>query len=156
MERFNLYIFCGIPFSGKTTLAKRLVKKFGFVRIDLDEVKFDLFGKNIKDEEINRSGWDKVYKEMYKRIEDNLKKGRVVINDTGNFTRYERGLLRKIAEKLNLKTATVYVKTPKTVAWERLLNNRKTGRRFDIRKEDFESTVAEMEPPTKDEKPNCF
>jgi broad-specificity NMP kinase len=33
MSEPTLYILCGLPFAGKTTLAKELVKHFGFVHI---------------------------------------------------------------------------------------------------------------------------
>lgn len=148
----KLYIFCGIPFSGKTTIARQIESRFGYKRIDLDEVKFELFGRGVKDSEIKQEGWDKVYQEMYKRIEVYLSKGETVIHDTGNFTRHERDLVRKIAEKLGIKAITVFIDTPKEVARDRLLQNRKTNDRFDVLDEDFESTVNEMEPPLDSER----
>jgi len=151
MEKPALYILCGIPFSGKTTLARELVKRLGFVRVDLDEVKFSLLGRDIKDEQIDQVQWDKVYQEMYKRIESHLKKGKIVVNDTGNFTRHERNLVRKTADRFGLKSIVIYVDTPKSVAQKRLLENRKTGGRFDVSDEDFENTVKEMEFPMEDE-----
>lgn len=36
MKTPRLYILCGLPFSGKTTLAKKLEKRLGFVLIDID------------------------------------------------------------------------------------------------------------------------
>ena len=98
----KLYVFCGIPFSGKTTIASRLAEKLGFVRIDLDEVKFQIFGVNINDNQIDKTSWDKVYKKMYEEIEANLKAGKTVINDTGNFTKNERTRIKQIAEKQGL------------------------------------------------------
>jgi predicted kinase len=71
MTKNRLYILCGIPFSGKSVLANELVKRYGYTRIDLDEVKFQIFGKDITDSEIDQAGWDKIYQEMYRKIEDN-------------------------------------------------------------------------------------
>jgi predicted kinase len=148
----KLYILCGIPFSGKTTLAKRMVDKFGFTRIDLDEVKFDLFSSSITDSEIDQSGWDKVYQEMYRRIRESLNKGETVIHDTGNFTKYERGLVKKIADDLGIESITIFVDISEEEAYKRLLENRTTGERFDVDDADFVSTVSEMEKPRDDEK----
>jgi predicted kinase len=114
----KLYIFCGIPFSGKSTLTKTLAKQKGYTRIDLDEVKFDLYGKDITDQELKQKDWDAVYQEMYKQIGAALKAGNTVIHDTGNFTKYERGLVRQIADRLGVETATVFIDTPKAVAKE--------------------------------------
>lgn len=94
----SLYILCGIPFSGKTTLAKKIAEQPGFVRVDLDEVKFDLFGKNIKDPEIDKDDWNRVCWEMYKKITIFLKEGKNVINDTDNFTKHERSLVKQITD----------------------------------------------------------
>lgn len=141
---------CGIPFSGKSFLSKRITKKSGFTIVDLDEIKFELFGNEIKDSQLKQKDWDKVYQETYKRVGDSLKEGKTVIYDTGNFTNHERGLIKQIADKLNIETQFIYVNTPKEVARTRLLKNRKSGARFDVNDEDFESTVKEMEVPVGD------
>jgi len=147
----RLYILCGIPFSGKTTLAKKIVEKIGFSRIDLDEVKFSLFGKDITDSQIDQSGWDSVYQEMYRQIKQALSNGETVVHDTGNFTKHERDLVKKIADELNIESTTIFVNIPKPEAYKRLLDNRKTNIRFNVTDEDFESTVKEMEPPDQSE-----
>jgi predicted kinase len=144
----KLYIFCGIPFSGKTAIASKLEQKLGFVRIDLDDIKFSLFGKNIRDEQIDQDSWNKIYQKMYEEIEDKLKQGKTVINDTGNFTKHERSLVKNIADKLNLETVEVFIDTPKEIAEQRWLENKKTNIRFDISEKAFNSTLTEMEPPT--------
>lgn len=151
MNKPILYIFCGIPFSGKTTLARKLVDKFGLIRIDLDEIKFDLFGKEISDEQIDKFGWDKIYQEMYRKIEQVLKTGETVICDTGNFTKYERRLVKKIADKVGIKFKTVFVDTPKETAKQRWTKNKLSKTRFGISEKSFEEAVAEMEPPTEEE-----
>lgn len=156
MQKTSLYIACGIPFSGKSYLSQKLVNKFNFSRIDLDEIKFELFGKNVKDQDIDQAGWDKIYQEMYRKIEKNLKLGKIVLNDTGNFTKHERDLVRQVANKLGLKTRVIYVDTPISIARERQQNNRNTNSRFDVTDDDFESTIKEMEPPAADESPIIY
>lgn len=143
-----LLILCGIPFSGKSTLANELARRLGFERIDLDEVKTDLFGKDIEDVQIDKEGWDKVYQQMYQQIEECLQQGKTVISDTGNFTKHERDLVRTIGERQGVSVMTVFVDTSVDIAWNRLLENRKTKLRFDVSDDDFQSAVGEMEPPT--------
>lgn len=152
----KLYILCGIPFSGKTTLATQLVKQFGFTRIDLDEIKFELYGADKKDSEMGTRDWNYAYEEMYKRLNLGLKAGKTVIHDTGNFTKKERSEVRQIADRLGIKTITIFMDTPPDVARERLVKNRNTNQRFDVGEKDFESTVADMEPPSADENPILF
>ncbi|MCL5676105.1 MAG: hypothetical protein M1120_03190 [Patescibacteria group bacterium] len=69
----------------------------------------------------------------------------------GNFTKHERSLAKGIADKLNLKTLTIFTDTPYEIAKQRLLENRANKTRFDVNDEDFENTVREMEPPDKSE-----
>ncbi len=152
----KLYILCGIPFSGKTTLAKQVVRKRRYTRIDLDDIKFEIYGNGIKDEELKQTDWDIVYQRMYKMIDDALIEGKTVIHDTGNFTKHERGLVKQIADKLNIDTIMIFVDTPSSVAYERLLKNRSANKRFDVSDNDFNETVKEMEPPTADENPLIF
>ena len=147
----KLYILCGIPFSGKSVLAKELAKTKYWERIDLDDVKFELFGNDIKDEELIQDQWDQVYQEMYKKIQTSLEDGQTVIHDTGNFTKHERQLVRDIAEKLDIPSATIWVQTPEEVAFERLRANKESKERFDVSEKSFREAVAEMETPTVEE-----
>ena len=120
----SLIILCGIPFSGKSTLSKKLSSDLNFSVVDLDDIKFERFGNEIRDEEINQSGWNEIYQKMYQEIENLLKAGNSVIHDTGNFTIYERSLINNIAKKLQKNFVTILVDTPEKVAKERLLKNR--------------------------------
>lgn len=147
----KLYILCGIPFAGKTTLAKELEKRLGFSRIDLDDVELELLGKNIKDENVKQNQWDKIYLDMYQRIEKALRDGKTVVHDTGNFTKHERALVRNIANKVNVESTTIFVYIPVPEARKRWLQNKENNKRFDITEKSFEDAVNEMEPPTEDE-----
>lgn len=160
MEAFSdikfLVILCGIPFSGKTYLARKLKNDIGATRVDLDEIKFEMFGDEINDFKIDQSGWGKIYQEMYTRIENNLKLNRPVIHDTGNFTVYERGSVEKIAARQNASFVTVFVNTPIEIAKRRLIENRESGKRFDISDDELKLAANEMEPPVEEENPIIY
>jgi len=147
----KLFIFCGIPFSGKSTLTKEVAKQKGYTRIDLDEVKFKLYGNDVQDASLRQEDWDTIYQAMYQEIEAALKSGSTVVHDTGNFTQYERGLVRQIADKLHVGAMTVFIDTPEAIARGRLLANRQTNDRFNVTDQEFEEAVAEMEPPDENE-----
>lgn len=147
----KLYILCGIPFAGKTTIAQKISEKLGFIKVDLDEVKFQLFGNSIKDEDIDQKGWNKIYQRMYGLIEKHLKDGKTVIQDAGNFTKSERSVVRDIAEKLGVEVITIFVATPEHIAKERLLANKQKLNRFDITLASFQSAAQEMQIPQDDE-----
>lgn len=148
----KLYILCGIPFSGKTTLAKKMEDKLNVTSIDLDAIKFEFFGKEATDAQIGKEGWNRIYQEMYQRIKDSLSSGRSVVHDTGNFTKYERDLVRKIAEEQKIEAVTIYIDIPTAEAYKRLINNRQSKVRFDVPDDDFYGVVEEMEVPEASEK----
>lgn len=143
----KLYILCGIPFSGKTTLAKKMENKLNTLSIDLDAIKFEFFGNEATDSQIGKEGWNRIYQEMYQRIKDALSSGRSVLHDTGNFTKYERDLVRNIAEEQKVESVTIFIDIPTAETYKRLANNRQTKARFDVPDEDFYGVVEEMEIP---------
>jgi len=147
----KLYIFCGIPFSGKTTLSKKIASQKDYDCIDLDDIKFQLYGKNICDAELKHKDWNQIYQETYSQIRKSLKNGKTVLYDTGNFTKSERDIVRAIAEKLGIDTLTVYVDTPVELAKKNLIENRKSKKRFDVLDDEFNDVVNEMEVPDNDE-----
>jgi predicted kinase len=59
----TLYLICGIPFAGKTTLAAALREHIGCVEVDVDEVKADLYGPDTPDEALSHKDWVRVYDE---------------------------------------------------------------------------------------------
>jgi len=148
----KLYILCGIPFSGKSTLAKKMEDKLNTLSIDLDAIKFEFFGSDATDAQIGKEGWNRIYQEMYQRIKDALASGRSVVHDTGNFTKYERDLVRKIAAELKIDSVTIFVDIPTAEAYKRLVSNRHTKLRFDVPDDDFYGVVEEMEIPDTSEK----
>lgn len=121
--------------------------KLNTVTIDLDAIKFEQYGKDATDAQIGKEGWNQIYEEMYKRIKDTLASGRTVVHDTGNFTKYERELVRKIAEEQKIESVTIFIDIPTAEAYKRLINNRQTNARFDVPDEDFYGVVEEMEIP---------
>ncbi|OGD72270.1 hypothetical protein A3A84_02390 [Candidatus Collierbacteria bacterium RIFCSPLOWO2_01_FULL_50_23] len=142
----KLIIFCGTPFSGKTVLSKKLSERFGFVRIDLDEVKSEMLG-DVADEVVTQAQWDNVYGEMHGRIEDYLREGKNVIQDAGNFTEYERDLVVKIGEKFGADIAIICVNILPEVAKARWLENKNSVARVDVGEEYIRDSQSRFEPP---------
>lgn len=146
----KLYIMCGIPFSGKTVLSKQLAEKLLAVRIDLDEVKLELLG-DVPDERVSKTQWDSVYQAMYKLIERTIINGKSVIQDAGNFTRYERDLIRNIATENGIPTIVIYVEASLSLAQQRRKHNEETRKRFQVSDETLLLAAKEMEPPETNE-----
>lgn len=152
----KLYIICGISFAGKSTLGKAIANRYGYAEVDVDETKFQLYGHNIQDEDLRHEDWVKVYTETDKMIKDYLKAGKSVVDASRNFKKMERLSAKQIASDLGIEVVTIFVDTPKDVAWQRLLENRKKQTRRDVADENFIAILQEIEPPNADENPLIF
>jgi len=146
----HLYILCGLPFAGKTTLSKAFVREPGLSRVSIDELNNE---RGIWDNEkgLSPEEWTNVYNEAYRRIDALLSQGTSVIDDNANFTREQRDHLRAIAAKYDVPTTVIYVTIPLAEVRRRWQENRQTKVRGDVRDEDFAQVVDSFEAPTDDE-----
>jgi predicted kinase len=150
MNKPYLYILCGFPFAGKTTLAKALVGALGINRVAIDDINTE---RGVWDDErgLSAEEWTNTYNEAYRRIEAFLSRGESVIDDSGNFTRELREHLRTIAQRYGACTMIIYVDISLSEAQRRWQENRQTAVRADVRDEDFAYALEHFEPPTEDE-----
>ena len=152
----KLIIVCGLSFSGKSTLGKAISERFDYRQVDVDETKFNLYGLNIKDDNLSHKQWTRIYKETDKQIMTYLKSGNSVVDASRNFRKAERNQIKKLANKMNIKVLTIYVNTPESIVSQRWTKNRKKQTRRDVTNKDFEEIISVMEPPTTDEKALIF
>jgi len=68
MSEARLYILCGLPFAGKTTLARAMARRLGFVSIALDDVNSER-GVGLSGEAIPQAEWAKSYAEAHRRLD---------------------------------------------------------------------------------------
>ena len=150
MTTTHLYILCGLPFAGKTTLAKALVRELDLSRVSIDDLNNE---RGIWDDEkgLSPEEWMDVYNEAYRRIDALLSQGKSVLDDNANFTREQRDHLRAIAANYHVPTTVIYVTTSLSEVRRRWQENRQTKVRSDVRDEDFAQVVDSFEAPTDDE-----
>lgn len=118
----KLYLMVGVPASGKSTFAQRLVEKNKIDYVSRDEIRFDL----IKDSDDYFSKEKEVVIKFRQEVQDRLDQGKSVIADATHLTSVARA---KFLSSLNLDGVEVvaYVmKTPLAVCLER--NAKRTGR----------------------------
>ncbi len=150
MHKLYLYILCGLPFAGKTTLAKELVHRLGIKRVAIDDINSE---RGIWDDEkgLSSEEWDKTYQEAYQRIATYLSRGEGVVDDSANFIREQRNRLRAIAKQYDASTCVIFVDVSPAEVRRRWQENRQTGVRNDVRDDDFAHVVEYFVPPTEDE-----
>lgn len=146
----RLYIMTGVPYSGKTTLAKELAKKIKVEVVSADEIlaKKDIWTKRHP----TQNEWEMAYLEAIGEIKDYLIKGKSVIFDESNLRYSQRENLRKIAKDLSVETVLIYLKIAKGEATKRWQNNLKTKTKKQLSQEFFERTFELFEEPKEEEK----
>ena len=142
----TLYALCGLPFAGKSTIARELAEKVGAPIVRLDAINGER-GLGLDGHPIPRSEWERTYAEAYRRLEQALVANSSVIFDHVNFTRAERDQVRQIAARRGANVQIVYVCVTPAQARGRMIANRATKGRNDVRDDDFELVVRHFEPP---------
>jgi predicted kinase len=143
-------MLCGLPFSGKTTVATALAHWLGINRVAIDDINDE---REVWDDETGMSPeeWTKTYDEAYRRLGLALSQGKSALDDSTNFTKRLRDHLRALAERYNARTTVIYVDIPFSEARHRWQENRQTRVSADVRDSDFAYVVEQFEPPTEDE-----
>jgi len=140
---------CGLPFSGKTTLARALANQCGCVHLDLDAIarKKNLF----PEEGINDEQWGHVFREVYRQVATLLTSGKSVVFDAVNYDRVGRDRLRTIAQQSDSAVHVIYIDLPIQEIKQRWQSNQANRQRAPVRDKDFVGLATEFEIPTVEE-----
>ena len=140
----RLIVICGLPGSGKTTLAKALEARLGAIRFCPDEW-MEALGLDIYDEK--RRG--RIEGLQWKLTQRLLAQGLVVIIEWGTWGRAERDVLRDGARALGAAVEMHYVHAAGEVLMERI--RRRGMEDPPISEEDLAHWMKTFEEPTEDE-----
>jgi predicted kinase len=145
----KLYIMCGIAFSGKSTLARRIANATGCKIIAFDK----LWVEKDKEKPVPKDaeGWRFIRKVGQDKVEKALKQGSSVVYDDNNVRFEHREELRKIARRLGVREITVYLNTPIEAVREREASNKTTGERHEVEPNNFQTVLEQLEVPTQKE-----
>lgn len=112
MEK-SIIIMVGIPGSGKSTEAKKLLQDFDYIDSKLNIsrnniiLSSDEIRKEITGDENNQEKNEEVFKLMHKRIKENIKKGIVIVDATNITTNNRKAILNCVKKEKCLKIAYV-------------------------------------------------
>lgn len=115
MKKGNLIIICGLPGSGKTTLAKKLEQELNAIRFCPDDWMEDL-SIDLYDEDTRY----KLEQLQWKMTQSILKAGGTAIIEWGTWAREERDILREGARALNAGVDLYYLEETADVLFERI------------------------------------
>lgn len=141
-----LIAMCGIPFAGKSTLARAIAARCGLARVSIDEIVSER-AIDLGEHAENQRGWARAMAEGLDRTRRHLARGEPVVYDTANHTRRNRDRCRRVATQGRAEFRCVWVDVPVEVARGRLLANRDDPRRGDVPDASFWQIVNEFESP---------
>jgi len=149
--RAILYIFCGLPFSGKTTLANEIIKRVELIFVSIDDIKFAHGFSWTENENMTAEEWQRIFDESYQKTKDALRAGKSVLYDSANQDRTSRDRLRKIAQEAGAEVKVIFMNVPEQTVRERWLRNVNSKKRFHLPERFFNAAFTNYEPPTQDE-----
>jgi predicted kinase len=150
MTQPRLYVVFGIPFSGKSTLVRELVRQRGCRVIDIDAIN-TARGVGIAGAPISSEDWATSFADARAHLTDALAAGETVAYDGHVWSRAQRDEFRALARSTGAAVTFIYLDVPESVARKRLQANRSTAQRFDVPDDLFTQATALMEPPDQEE-----
>ena len=153
MPQPTLIIMCGLPFSGKTVLAKKISQKRDISVVSIDEIREERGFSWEDNDRVTAADWSSIFDEAYRLLTHELDDGRSVIYDSANQDRASRDELRALALAHNARTELIYLDVPLTTIMQRWQENQKTKARFHLPKKWLQAAINTLEPPTPEENP---
>lgn len=146
----RVIILYGLPFAGKTTLARALAERLDLVHVEVDRAVRE--GEDYTPgQPIPRSAWITAYRVSYRRMEAGLAAGRSVVLDATNYRRLHRDLIRAKAARYDAESTVVWMETSIAEIQARRDRNRAAPSRPDVGEDDFALVQRDMQPPGSDE-----
>ena len=148
----TLFMMCGLPGSGKTTLAKQLEISENALRLCPDEWIANILADPANTAEMDRLR-DEIESIQWEVGKRSLALGINVILENGFWSHDERSRFRAEAEALGARVQIHYLKVDINELWRRLSvrNANLPSGTFFVHREDLESWMKLFEPPTEDE-----
>lgn len=147
----TLYILCGLPYSGKTYLALKIIEKTNCVYVSIDHILKD-FGYDWDSNKLpDEQGWKKVFDISYQKSQEALREGLNVLYDSTNHTKISRDILRKVAYDVGASAKVVYVAVSAKTVWKRWEESSILKDRSVVDKKLVDMTIKAFEIPTEDE-----
>jgi predicted kinase len=149
-QRPVLYILCGLPFSGKSSVGRAIAARTGSTIVSFDDL-YDAHMRALGQTRDTSAVWQAIREMAAQRIAALLRRGVSVVYDNTNFRATHRDMLRALAAESGAQAIIVHLNTPPGVIAGRRAANAQTGQRSDITDADLAYVQGEWEEPGDDE-----
>jgi predicted kinase len=150
----RLYLICGAPFSGKTTLAQKLTSKTQSHYVSMDDIMrqrgFDLSQLQPVEE------WARAHQICVQRIDTLMREGVSIVLDDTNYLKGLRDIFRALASQHHYDITTIYLHISLPELEKRRKNAFRTGERNALPDEAFYPIIEQFEPPDESEHPLIY
>jgi predicted kinase len=146
----SLYLLCGMPFSGKTTLGKSVAQYLDCPYISLDEINEarSLYGGDgIPVEELEKTHFLAMQqlRSLMPSEQD------LVLDDTSCF-RWLRDRFRNLGSQYGYQTSVIFLDVPLAEIWQRIEINNQTQTRHQVKSKIITEMAKTFESPQADER----
>ena len=144
----RLVLICGLPASGKTTLARQLVPSIPAIRLDKDQWTIEL-GLDVWDDELRA----RVEAQLWALAQELLANGQSVILEWGHWARAERDEKRLVARALGVGVELRYLDAPLEELIERAERRNASGEwtASPMTRAHFAEWATSFQPPDEEE-----
>ena len=149
-ERPGLVVLCGLPFAGKSTLARDLAARLGMRHVEIDAIVREQGGRFGPDP-LPRAAWVAAYREGHRRLGELLARDEPAVWDAVSFRWSHREALRRLATRAGRASRLVWVDPSAAEIARRRLENRVVPRRGDVPEAEFAGVVAGFQAPRPEE-----
>lgn len=144
----KLYIMCGLAFSGKSTLAKKIAEHTGSKLVSFDKL---WIAEKVGSVPQGEEGWRYIRGLAQEEILAALKSGNSVVYDENNAKKEHREELQEVAKSAGADSAVVHLDTSVNIIKLREETNNLLQNRHNVTPENFNKVLLDFEPPTPDE-----
>lgn len=118
----EVYMLCGLPGSGKTTYATKLMTRRAFVKLSIDEAMYDRYGRyGVDYPHTQYKDLEKgVYRELDQRMLALLENGESLILDYGLWLKEDRDKYKTILGSIGITPLLLYFKRDRETLRERI------------------------------------
>lgn len=146
----DLIVLCGLPFAGKSTLARDLAARLGMRHVEVDAIVREQ-GGTFGPDPLPRAAWVTAYREGHRRLGHLLAGGTPAVWDAVSFRWSHREALRRLATRQGRTSHLVWVSPPGVEIARRRAENRLVPRRGDVPEAEFAGVAAGFQAPRPDE-----